>query len=247
MIGRTTILIYGVLCYAAGFSALVYQIGFLGGFLTPTTIDGPQTGSLATAISVNIGLCLLFAVQHSLMARPAFKRQLTRWIPKSVERSTYLLATAVALGTLYWLWRPLGGVVWNVDIEPLRWLILGCYALGWALIFGSSFLIDHFDLFGLRQVWLAWRGEEYTERPFGTPGLYAVIRHPIYTGVLLTSWAAPTMGVARLLYAVTITAYVLIAIRLEERDLVNHLGDDYSTYRQRVPALLPRVFGSRAS
>jgi len=234
------------LCYFAGFSALVYNIGFLGGFLTPTNMDGPLSGNLLTAIAINLGLCLLFAAQHSVMARPAFKRQLTRWVPKAAERSTYVLATGVVLGLLYWQWRPMGGVVWTLEIEALRWVVYGVYALGWALIFGSSFLIDHFDLFGLRQVWLAWRGENYTERPFATPGLYALIRHPIYTGVLLTSWAAPTMGVARLLYAVTITAYVLIAIRWEERDLVDHLGADYSEYRQRVPALVPRMVPTRS-
>ena len=238
---RIAIFSYGVLCYAAGFGSLFYLIAFIGGYGSPTAMDGPRVGSLATAVAVNVGLVLLFSLQHSGMARPAFKRWWTRVVPPEAERSTYLLATTVALGLLFWQWRPMGGVVWQIDNGTVRLALHSLYFAGWGVVFLASFLINHFDLFGLRQVWLCLRGKPYTDIPFKTPMLYSAVRHPIYTGVLIASWSAPTMGVARLLFALTITSYVLIAIRWEERDLIAHLGEAYESYRRRVPMLLPKL------
>jgi protein-S-isoprenylcysteine O-methyltransferase Ste14 len=238
MVRRTLILAYGLVAYAAFLGSFLYAVGFVGGFLTPTRLDGPRDGSLAAALAIDLGLLTLFAVQHSGMARPAFKRRLTRFVPRPAERSTYVLLSSLALFLLFWQWRPLGGVIWEVDGEPARAAVYAVFAAGWLIVLVTTFLINHSDLFGLRQVWLEFRGRPYTPLAFATPGPYRMVRHPLYVGWLLAVWAAPTMTAAHLLFALVTTAYILVAIRWEERDLVT-FHPEYAAYRRRVGMLLP--------
>jgi protein-S-isoprenylcysteine O-methyltransferase Ste14 len=240
MVRRLVILTYGILCYILSLVAFVYAVGFIGGFLTPTLLDGPPQKTLAVALAINAGLLALFAVQHSGMARPSFKRWLTRFVPEPAERSTYVLLSSVALFVLFWQWQPLGGVVWEVSSESARAAVYALYAAGWAIVLATTFLLDHFDLFGLRQVWLAFRGIPYSPVRFATPWPYRLVRHPLYIGWFIVFWAAPTMTTAHLLFAVGTTAYILAAIRWEERDLVaSH--PEYAAYRLQVPMILPRL------
>jgi protein-S-isoprenylcysteine O-methyltransferase Ste14 len=241
MIRRVGIFAYGVVSYLVFFATFLYAVGFVGGFGVPHTIDGPLEGPLATALAVDVGLLGLFALQHSVMARQGFKRRLTRVVPEPAERSTYVLASSVALLLLFWQWRPIGGVVWSVESPVAHAVAYGVFALGWATILVCTFLINHFDLFGLRQVWLALRDRPYTPLRFATPGPYRVVRHPLYVGWLLAFWATPTMTATHLLFGIATTAYILIAIQLEERDLIAAHGESYAAYRRRVPMLVPRV------
>jgi protein-S-isoprenylcysteine O-methyltransferase Ste14 len=240
MVRRLLLLTYGILGYVLSLATSLYAVGFVGGFLTPTRLDGPRRGSLAAALAIDGGLLVLFAVQHSGMARPGFKRWLTRFVPGPAERSTYVLLSSAALLVLFWQWRPLGGVVWEVPGAAARAAVTAVYAAGWLAVFGTTFLLNHFDLFGLRQVWLAFRGVPYTPLWFTTPGPYRLVRHPLYVGWLTVFWAAPTMTAAHLLFAVGMTAYILAAVRWEERDLVA-AHPEYAAYRHRVPMLLPRL------
>jgi len=237
---RVAILAYGVVCYAVFFATFLYAVGFVGGFAVPTTLDGPAEGPLWRALLIDLGLLALFAVQHSVMARPGFKRLWTRVVPEPAERSTYVLFSSLALIAMFALWQPLGGTVWSIA-DPLgRAIAYGLFAFGWALVLVATFLINHFDLFGLRQVWLYFRGKPYTPLGFVTPGPYKLVRHPLYVGWLFAFWATPEMTTAHLVFAVMTTAYILIAIQLEERDLVRHLGARYAAYRREVPMLIPR-------
>ena len=245
MLKRIGFFVYGVLCYAIFFGTFLYAIGFIGGFAVPTTLDGPARGPLSRAIAVDAGLLALFAVQHSVMARRWFKERWTRVVPPVLERSTYVLLSSLALIVLFWQWQPLGGTVWSVDDATGRAVLLSLFAFGWTLVLVSTFLINHFDLFGLRQVWLYLRGREYTRLRFGTPGPYRLVRHPLYVGWFFAFWMTPTMTYAHLLFALATTAYILIAIQFEERDLVREHGSAYENYRRRVPMLIP--FARRAS
>jgi protein-S-isoprenylcysteine O-methyltransferase Ste14 len=240
MVRRLLLLTYGLLCYVLSLATFLYTVGFIGGFLTPTRLDNPRQESLAAALGIDVGLLLLFAVQHSGMARPGFKRWLTRFVPVPAERSTYVLLSSATLLVLFWQWRPLGGVVWEVPGEAARATVSALFGAGWLVVLGTTFLINHFDLFGLRQVWLAFRGVRYTPLRFATPGPYRLVRHPLYVGWLTVFWAAPTMTAAHLLFAVGMTGYILAAIRWEERDLVA-AHPEYAAYRRRVPVLLPRL------
>jgi protein-S-isoprenylcysteine O-methyltransferase Ste14 len=240
MVRRTLILAYGAVAYVLFLVTFLYAIGFVGGFLTPTELDGPRTGSVWVALATNLGLLVLFAVQHSGMARPAFKRWLTHYVPQPAERSTYVLLSSVALLFLFWSWQPLGGVVWDVENVLAREAIYLVFAAGWFVVLVTTFLINHFDLFGLRQVWLYFRGVPYSPLEFKTPGPYKVVRHPLYVGWIMVFWATPTMTVAHLLFAVVTTAYILVAIRWEERDLVD-AHPEYEAYRQKVGMLTPRL------
>ncbi len=240
MVRRLLLLSYGVLCYALSLATFLYAVGFIGGFLTPTQLDDPAQGSLTAALAINGGLVGLFALQHSGMARRGFKRWLTRFVPEAAERSTYVLLSSVALLLLFWQWQPLGGIVWQVQGEAARAAVFAVYALGWIVVLATTFLINHFDLFGLRQVWLAFRGIPYTPLKFATPGPYRLVRHPLYIGWFTVFWAAPTMTAAHLLFAVGTTAYILAAIRWEERDLIA-AHPEYASYRRQVPMLLPRL------
>lgn len=238
---RVVIFAYGVSAYVLFLAIFLYAIAFIGNFGVPRTIDGPASGSLAVAIAIDVALLGLFAVQHSVMARRGFKRWLTRYIPEPAERSTYVLFSSLALLALFAAWRPLGGVVWDVDSPVGRATLLTVFATGWLVVLACTFLINHFDLFGLRQVWLQLRGRPYTQLRFATPWPYRVVRHPLYVGWLLAFWATPTMTLAHLLFALATTGYILIAIRLEERDLVAAHGASYAEYRERVPMLVPRL------
>jgi len=235
---RALIFLYGITCYAAFFAVFLYAIGFIGNFAVPKTMDAPRSAGIWTAIAVNLGLLGLFAVQHSVMARPAFKRWWTRIVPEAAERSTYVLFSSLALAALFWLWQPMGGTVWSVTAPAAVNTIYAIYALGWALLLYSSFCINHFDLFGLRQVWLQALGRPYTSLAFKTPWLYQQVRHPLYAGWLMIFWATPVMSVAHTLFALMTTAYILVAVQLEERDLVD-AHPEYAEYRRNVPMLIP--------
>ena len=241
MFKRISIFAYGLVCYAIFFVTFLYALGFVGNFAVPVTMDGPTRMSTGSALLIDLALLGIFAVQHSLMARPFFKRWFTRFIPEPAERSTYVLFSSAALIALFAFWQPLGGVVWNVESALGQALLYGTFFAGWVLVLVSTFLINHFDLFGLRQVWLQLVGKQYTHLRFGTPGPYKLIRHPLYLGWFLAFWATPTMTATHLLFAFMTTAYILIAIQLEERDLVDALGDDYRRYRERVPMIIPSL------
>lgn len=245
LLQRTGVLVFGVVSYAIFFATFCYAAGFVGDFLVPKSIDSTPTDPLGVALAVNAGLLGLFAVQHSVMARPAFKRWLTRFIPAGAERSTYVLMSSLALILLFWQWRPMGGVIWTVDHPVLAGLLHGGFAFGWLLVLVTTFLINHFDLFGLRQSWLYFRGLPYRPLQFVTPGPYKLIRHPLYLGWFCAFWFTPTMTVAHLLFALATTGYILVAIQFEERDLVDVHGAKYEEYRQRTPMLVPRLTGTR--
>lgn len=235
---RIAFFIYGLLSYAIGMTSMAALACFVANVGLRTTLDSPATESLWQALLVNVGLVALFGVQHSVMARPAFKQWWTRYVPQRVERSTYVLFSALALFALVFAWRPMGGVIWNVEPPAARAAIHSLYAAAWIGVVVTTFLINHFDLFGLRQVWSHLRGRETTPLRFVTPGPYRVVRHPLYIGWLTVFWAAPTMTAAHLLFAAGLTAYILIAIRFEERDLVES-HPEYAAYRRQVPMLVP--------
>ncbi len=239
MLKRILFFVYGVICYAVFFATFLYAIGFIGNFGVPTALDGPPADSLARAIAINTGLLALFAIQHSVMARPWFKRSWTRIVPRPIERSTYVLFSSLALILLFWQWRPLGGTVWSVSSTGATIALRALFAFGWGLVLVATFLIDHFDLFGLRQVWLYLRGKEYAPRPFTTPGPYRLVRHPLYVGWFFAFWMTPTMTAAHLMFAIATSTYILLAIQFEEHDLVREFGGTYEDYRRRVPMLVP--------
>jgi protein-S-isoprenylcysteine O-methyltransferase Ste14 len=241
---RIVIFAYGVASYLVFLGVFVYAIGFIGGFLTPTTLDGPPNRPLAEALAIDLALLAAFALQHSGMARPAFKRWWTQVVPEAAERSTYVLLSSLALVALFALWEPIGGVVWTAPEGFARSAVLGLYFFGWMLLLYTTFLIDHFDLFGLAQVWRHLRRQSYRPPQFRTPSVYRLVRHPLYVGWLVIFWAAPVMTVAHLVFAVMTTAYILIAIRLEERDLVSVFGGEYVEYRRRTPMLIPGIGAS---
>ena len=243
---RTLCFLYGLVCYGIFFGVFLYSIGFVGNFLVPRTIDGPPQLSTGAALAVNLGLLSLFAIQHSVMARPSFKHWWTQFVPKPIERSTYVLASSVAMILIFMFWQPFGGMVWSVEGDGARLALFTLYGLGWTTVLVSTFLINHFDLFGLRQTWLHFRCREYRELPFRETGPYRMVRHPLYVGWIMVFWFTPTMSVPHLLFAVVTTAYILVAIQLEERNLVDALPE-YSEYRARVPMLVPISRRDRSS
>ena len=239
MLSRILAFGYGVGVYAVFLGTFLYAIGFIGNLFVPKSIDSTPEGSLGVAVAINMGLLALFALQHSIMARPKFKAWWTRAIPKPIERSTYVLFSSLALILLFWQWRPMGGVIWQVEAPWAVGALVGLYAFGWLTVLVATFLIDHFDLFGLRQVWLHLRGKPYVHSRFVTPGPYKWVRHPLYVGWVIVMWATPVMTIAHLLFALLATAYILVAIQFEERDLIEFHGRDYVEYRKRVPMLVP--------
>lgn len=245
---RWLILLYGTVSYVNFLASFLYAVGFVGGFIVPKTIDsGPETKTMA-AILIDLALLSLFAVQHSVMARPFFKRWWTTVIPPAAERSTYVLLSSLILFLLFWQWRPLPGVVWHVTSPALAAVLWTLFGLGWGIVLVSTFLINHFDLFGLRQIYLHFIGQPYTPVPFQTPWLYRVVRHPIMVGFLIAFWATPTMTQGHLLFAAVVTVYVLVALQLEERDLLTYHGETYSAYQRQVRMLVPLpVAGTRKS
>jgi protein-S-isoprenylcysteine O-methyltransferase Ste14 len=235
---------YGAVSYAIFFGTFLYAIGFVTGVFVPLTLDGEPRMAVGPAVAIDLSLLALFAIQHSVMARRGFKQWFTRFIPQAAERSTYVLASSLALIALFYFWQPIGGVIWKVDDPTGRIVLYALGAFGWALVLVSTFLINHFDLFGLRQVWLHARGKPYRPLPFGTPGLYRVVRHPLYLGWFFAFWATPTMTVAHLVFALATTAYILLAIQLEERDLLR-AHPEYGEYRGRVPMVIPFLKAGR--
>jgi methanethiol S-methyltransferase len=236
---RGLLLLYGTVAYLAFLATFMYFIGFVGN-LTPVAVDSPRAGSLGMALLGNLVLVALFAIQHSIMARKSFKQWITRYIPPAAERSTFVLAASSLLALLMWQWQPMGGMVWHVGTSALRTALYGIYAFGWVLVLGSSFSINHFDLFGLRQAWFGYRGRLYQPLRFRNPWLYRQVRHPLYLGFFLGLWATPNMTVTHLVLAAGLTAHILFGVLLEERDLAaDH--PEYEAYRDRVPMFFPRL------
>lgn len=231
---------YGAACYALFFATFLYLVAFLAGFAVPKTVDSGVATGVGRALLVNAALLALFGIQHSVMARPAFKRAWTRFVPAPIERSTYVLASSLVLIVLFWQWQPIAAPVWEIESGALRAAVYGLFGFGVALVLYSTMLIDHFDLFGLRQVVLYFRRRAYSEKRFALPLLYRFIRHPLYVGWLITFWAAPTMTAGHLLFAVGMSAYILVAIPLEERDLETLHGESYRAWRERTPRFVPR-------
>ena len=240
MLKHLSFFVYGCFAYLAFLGTFLYAIAFVGGFGVPTRLDGPSIAPLASSLAIDAGLLTIFAVQHSVMARRWFKSWWTRIVSPTIERSTYVLCASGALMLLFWQWRPLGGVVWSVESTAGRVALWALFASGWALVLIVTFLINHFDLFGLRQVWISLTGKAYRKVPFTTPGPYRVVRHPLYAGFLLAFWMTPTMTLAHLVFAIATTMYIVLAIQFEERDLVAEHGNAYESYRRRVPMLVPR-------
>jgi protein-S-isoprenylcysteine O-methyltransferase Ste14 len=238
---RWTFFIYGVACHLAFLVIYAWLAAFVGNFLVPKTIDAPATTRPTTAVLVDLGLVLAFGLQHSIMARPAFKRVWTRVVPEPIERSTYVLASNVITVLLMLLWQPIDAVVWQADSGPLRWIVWSVFVCGWLTVPAVTLIIDHFDLFGTRQVWFYLRGKPYEPLPFSVRLLYRYVRHPLYIGWALAFWAIPTMTVGHFLFAAAMTGYMALATLFEERDLLMYFGRRYAEYRRNVPRFVPRL------
>ena len=245
MLKRLMFFAYGVIAYVVFLATFLYAIAFVGGFAVPTRLDADASGPLLPSLAIDALLLTVFAVQHSVMARRWFKERWTQIVPWTIERSTFVLFASLALLLLFWQWRPIGILIWSVENPFLRAVLWSQFVTGWATVLVVTFLINHFDLFGLRQVWLPLIGKPYTPVGFRMPVPYRYVRHPLYFGFLLAFWMTPTMTLAHLVFAVATTAYIILAIQFEERDLVSEHGSAYEEYRHRVPMLLPVRAGRR--
>lgn len=232
--------VYAAVCYAIFLVAFLYAIGFVGNFVVPRSIDiSPTSFNAGMAALLNLALLGVFAVQHSVMARPGFKTWWTRLVPRHMERSTYVLIASLILLGIFWFWAPMNAVVWSVKAPMLRKVIWGVFVVGWLTVLLSTFMIDHFDLFGLKQVYLYLNGKGPRPPEFQTHFFYRFVRHPIMSGFIIAFWAAPTMTTGHLLFALTTTIYIFVGTKLEERDLVTYIGQPYVDYRKKVPAFFP--------
>ena len=238
---KSLVVLYGAASYGLFLVTFLYAIGFVGNVGVPKTIDSGPAGAFWPSLAINTGLLGLFALQHSGMARPGFKEWLTTYLPESMERSTYVLASSIALGLILWQWRPLPTVVWDVDVHWGELILWGLYGSGWTVVLVATFLISHAHLFGLKQVLAYWKGTEAEQPGFQTPGLYRHLRHPIMLGFVIAFWSTPEMTVGHLLFSVCTTAYIIAGLHLEERDLMNAFGKRYRRYRRKVPMLIPRL------
>ena len=230
---------YGAVSYLLFVGVFVYAIGFVGDVLVPRSVGNAPTATIGQALTIDVALLMLFAAQHSVMARPAFKQWWTRCVPQPIERSTYVLIASLVLALMFWQWRALPFVVWDVTWQPARLAVSALFWLGWAIVLASTFMINHFELFGLRQVFAAWRGRPQAETGFRTTLFYRMVRHPLNLGFIVAFWAAPTMTAGHLLFAVLTMGWILLAMRLEERDLLKALGTRYGAYQQAVPMIIP--------
>lgn len=242
MLGRILIFIYGVVCYLIFFGTFLYAIGFLSNFIVPKGIDGGMLGPRGPALLIDVILLGLFAIQHSVMARQWFKRGWTKIVPEPAERSTYVLLSSLLLILLFWQWRPMTGIIWDVQNPAGRFILWTLFAFGWLLVLTTTFLINHFDLFGLRQVYLHLIGRSPAPISFKTPAFYRYVRHPLYVGWFFAFWSTPTMTTGHLVFAVMTSIYILIAISFEEKDLVHYFGDAYRQYQLQVPKIIPLRF-----
>lgn len=238
---KSLFLLYGVVAYLIFFATFCYAVGFVSTILVPKHIDSIPQSPLSYALLVNAGLLTLFALQHSIMARPAFKRWWTKFVPEPVERSTYVLLASLCLIILFQYWQPMGGVVWQIESESLQTILKALCLFGFGIVLVSTFLINHFDLFGLRQVWFYFIGKKYETLPFRTPFFYKYVRHPLYLGFMIAFWSTPTMTIAHLFFAIMTTAYMLTAIQFEENDLIRQFGVKYQEYKRNAPMIIPFV------
>jgi protein-S-isoprenylcysteine O-methyltransferase Ste14 len=245
MLARIAAFLYGLVCYLIFFVTFLYAIGFVGNLVVPKSIDSGPEVPLMEALLINTLLLSLFAIQHSVMARQWFKRAWTKIIPQPIERSTYVLLASLVLSLLFWQWRPMRAIIWDVENPTGRILLQGLFWMGWGGVLFSTYLVDHFSLFGLKQVYLYLKSVPDEPTPFKTPALYKVVRHPLYLGFIIAFWSTPRMTLGHLFFAAVCTAYIVVAIQFEERDLIEFYGDSYRKYRTQVSMLLPVRFGKR--
>lgn len=238
-LARVSAFFYGLICYAIFFVTFLYAFGFVGNFIVPRSIDALPLTSWSRALLIDVALLGIFGIQHSVMARKGFKNWWTQFVPQPIERSTYVLFSSLCLIAVFYFWQPIGGTIWQITNPTGVAILYGLFTFGWLLVLITTFLINHFDLFGLRQVWFYLQGKKYTSLKFVTPGPYQYVRHPLYVGWLFAFWATPIMTITHLVFALITTAYILVAIQFEERDLVDLHGRSYTEYRRQVPMLIP--------
>ena len=238
------IFIYGILSYLMFLGVFIYAIGFIGNIKINNSLDSIPSLSLTHALMINLGLLSLFALQHSGMARKGFKNWITKYIPEPAERSTYVLLSNIVMIVLFYFWQPMGGTIWSVESDFAKTSLMALFMFGWAIVLISTFLINHFHLFGLQQIWYQLLNKPIPPANFSQPSLYKSVRHPLYVGWIIVFWAAPTMTIAHMVFALMSTAYILVAIQFEEKDLIDEFGDEYRKYQEDVPMIIPKIISN---